>query len=102
MIKFQRYPHVKEFIEYYLEKLSCPEIAKILSTGVNNEKEAEFLSRFIWKMVDEMSSNCDDKIEVFGQIDNSDVYPDIQYEITAHLYEKGYMNVWDRVRDDEN
>lgn len=102
MIDFQRYPHVKDFIEYYSDELSCPEIKELLKTGVNSERDAETLSRFVWKMVDKMLSDCDEGKEVFGQVDNSDVFPDIQYEVTLYLTKQGYMAVWNSVRNQEN
>jgi len=102
MINFKRYPHVKDFIEYYAKDLDNQKIIELLEIGINNQDDAEILSHFTWSMVDKMLADCDDNKSVLGQIDNSDVFPDLQYEITLYLNKLDYMDVWNRVRDQEN
>lgn len=102
MINFERYPHIHDLINYYTNSLKRKDIAKILQTGLKNAKDAELLSRFIWQMLDRMSEDANKKITVIGQTDNSNMIPDLEYEITLHIDEKGFRSVWDRVSDEEN
>ena len=53
-------------------------------------------------MLDRMSEDSNNKIEVLGRTDNSSIIPDLEYEITLHIDEAGFRSVWDRVSDEEN
>lgn len=100
MIEFKRYPHVVSIIGYYSKEMGEKKIESLMKFGVKNEFEAEFLSRFIWKMIDQMAHDIENKKPVLGCVDNSDIIPDIDYEISLYLSEQGYEDVWDRVCDE--
>jgi len=102
MIEFSRYPHVKDFIEHYSNALSRDKIQSILSTGISTEEDAEVFSRFIWEMVGQMNEDEDSGIEVLGSLDNSDIIPDISYEITKLMRASGFFYVWEKVSDEES
>lgn len=102
MMNFKRYPHVKDLLSYYAQDLGNQKVTKILDTGVSNEHDAEALSYFIWKMADKMSEDSNKGKSVLGRTSNSDMLPDVEYEITGYLVEKGFLNIWDRISDAEN
>lgn len=102
MIEFKRYPHVKDFIEYYANDLANHKIVELINTGINNCEDAKVFCKFIWDMADKMASDCDAGKEVHGQVENSDVLPDIHYEVTLYLHKLGFMDVWNNVSDQVN
>ena len=102
MISFSRYPHVRDLLIHYAKDLNLNEVLKILETSVENELDAEKLSRFIWCVADKMSEDCQSGVLVLGRKDNSDMLPDVEYEVTLYLSELAYENVWDRVSEEEN
>ena len=102
MIEFKRYPHAKDFNEYYANDLTNQKIIELINAGINNPDDAEVFCQFIWDMADKLASDCDAGKEVLGQIDNSDVLPDIHYEVTLYLHNLGFMDVWNSVRDKVN
>lgn len=102
MIEFTRYPHVKEFIEHYSKTLSRERIQSILNTGISSEEDAEAFSGFIWEMVGQMNEDEDGGIEVLGSVDNSDIIPDISYEITKLMRASGFFYVWEKVSREES
>lgn len=102
MITFKRYPHVKDLLDHYTADLSNADVLRILEGGVNNESDAENLSRFIWKMADKMSEDSNEGKLVLGGTDNSEMLPDVEYELTLYLSDRGYIEIWDRISDEEN
>lgn len=102
MIRYSRYPHIKDLMEYYISALNRSDIESILLNGIKNENDAENLSKFIWQLLDQMSKDSNNEIETLGRTDNSDMIPDLEYEITLYIDEYGYINVWDRVSDEES
>jgi len=102
MITFRRYPHVKDLIEYYANDTKNDSVLGILTNGATNQNDAEELSRFIWHMADKMSIDCNNNKQVLGHTDNSEMLPDVEYEITLYLDQLGYINIWDRISDEEN
>ena len=102
MISFTRYPHVRDLLIHYAKNLNFNEIIQILDTRVENELDAEKLSRFIWSVADKMSEDCNSGVLVLGRKDNSDMLPDVEYEVTLYLSGLGFEQVWDRVSDEEN
>jgi hypothetical protein len=102
MIIFNKYPHVMELLEYYADALKNDEIINILKRCVNSEHDAEHLSRFIWKMTDEMSEDSNEGKIILGREDNREMLPDVEYEVTLYLDNKGYRNIWNRISDEKN
>ena len=102
MMKFNRYPHVKDILEYYALDLKDTIVGNILKNGIREEKEAEALSKFIWRMADKMSADANIKKKVLGRQDNREMLADIEYEVTSNIEDSGFMSIWDRVSDQEN
>lgn len=100
MIIFNRYPHVRDLIIHYANSLQDNQIINIMNTDITNAAEATALAKFIWKMADEMANDNENNIVVLGSTDNSDTMPDVDYEISLLLSNKGYGEIWDQVCDD--
>jgi len=99
MITFNRYPHVKDLILYYALSLNNTSIPTLIKTWVKSKEEAYILSKFIWKMVDQMAIDYKSKKEVLGQIDNTHLLVDVNYEIELYLSELWYWDIWDEVSE---
>lgn len=99
MILSVRYPHVRDFVLYYAEKLSEEKVKKILNTDLVSASDAEYFSKFIWLMIDRMARDKNDGVEVFGNIDNTLIIPDIAYEVDVLMAERGYGDIWEKVSD---
>jgi hypothetical protein len=82
MIKFIRYSHVNDLIDYYSKSLNRSDIQKIIDVGILSIQDAEVFSRFIWDMVEQMNNDEENEIEVMGSLDNTEMLPDNSYEIT--------------------
>jgi len=99
MIKFTRYPHVRSLIIYYAQDLNETDILKLMESDVNSELDAENFSKFIWNMLDQMAIDIKAKKVVLGNTDNSSMIPDIDYEVSLYLAERGFENIWDDICD---
>ncbi len=102
MISFNKYPHVRDLLLHYADDLNNNKVDEILDNGISCADDAEVLSRFIWAMADRMSEDSNADITVLGRTDNSDMLPDVEYEITLHIENAGHSAIWDRVSDEEN
>lgn len=100
MIFTVRYPHVRNLVKHYAQKLSDNVILKILDHGVKSENNAEHLSYFIWKMLDEMEKDREEGSIVLGGIDNTSMGPDISYEMNALMEQSGYIYIWEKISDE--
>ena len=100
MIIFNRYPHVRDLIIHYANSLNENQILSIMNSDVNNATEATALAKFIWRMADQMAADNENNTVVLGRIDNSDIMPDVDYEISLYLSNKGYGEIWDKVCDE--
>lgn len=101
-MSFARYPHIKNLVDHYSKVLSQPNISKYIESGFQTASEAEELSRFVWKMLDQMSDDQNNEVVVMGRVDNSDLIPDLEYEITLFIDQAGFLDVWERISDEEN
>lgn len=99
MIKFTRYPHVRSLIVHYAKELNASDILKLMESDITSEVDALNFSQFIWKMLDQMAIDIKNKKAVLGNIDNSSMIPDIDYEVSLYLAERGFENIWDDVCD---
>jgi hypothetical protein len=97
MIKFNRYPHINSLLEYYIDKAQSVEIHNIYRSGISNETEAELFCNFIWRTVENIHEDSESEIVVLGNIDNTDMLPDLAYEITKYMRSVGYFSIWDHV-----
>jgi len=100
MITFKRYPHVRDLLSYYATALNEPKIQKILDNGVSNASEATELAQFIWRMADQMAIDNENNTIVLGRTDNSDLIPDVEYEISLYFANNGYETIWEKVCDE--
>lgn len=100
MIDFERYPHVADLLAHYAAALGAPGVQGILEAGVRNEEEAGRLARFVWQMAAQMGVDASQGKRVLGRVDNSDLLPDVDYEIGLYLDRLGYGEVWDKSVDE--
>lgn len=100
MILTARYPHVRDLVSYYAHKMSDKRVLSILSIGIDSEIEAEYLSYFIWKMLDEMAKDREEGNAVLGSVDNTSMGLDISYEMDCLMEDCGYSHVWERISND--
>ena len=100
MIIFKRYPHVRDLIIHYANHLQENQIISFMNTDITNAAEAITLVKFIWRMANQMAIDNENNIVVLGRTDNSDIMPDVDYEISQCLSNKGYGDIWDRICDE--
>ncbi len=101
MVKFERYPHVNDLIDHYISLDKTNSIAGILERGIASKDEAELFSRFIWKMVESVNEDEENEIVVLGSSDNTEMLPDVSYEVTKLMKAIGYYSVWESVSKEE-
>ena len=101
MIAFKRYPHINDLIEHYQKVLNRPDIEAIITQGIQSKDGAETLSQFIWQMVEAVNEDEEEQVEVLGSTDNTEMLPDLNYEITKLMKETGYYAVWLEVSNEE-
>lgn len=101
MVIFKRYPHINGLIEHYKKILNRPDIAAIIKQGIQSKEDAEALSRFIWQMVEAVNKDGEEQIEVLGGTDNTEMLPDLNYEITKLMKDTGNYAVWLEVSNEE-
>lgn len=97
MIFFSHYPHVRDLVVHYATFFSESEILKQQEFGVKTSQEAEKFSLFIWKMADQMRNDTENNVAVLGSIDNSDMLPDVYYEVSDFMAKCGFEATWERV-----
>lgn len=101
MIEFKRYPHVGELLSYYANALENEDAIILLKNGVKSKEEAYILSRFVIAAIDRMAYDVQENNSVLGSVDNTNMIPDIDYEISLYLANKGMEDVWDQVCNEE-
>ena len=101
MVKFERYPHVNDLINHYISALNRPDIKDIIDNGILNNSQAEIFSRFIWNMVEAINEDEENNIIVMGSTDNTEMLPDVSYEITKLMRDCGFYSIWETVSKDE-
>ncbi|MFT7561207.1 MAG: hypothetical protein ACI93R_003132 [Flavobacteriales bacterium] len=97
MILFERYKHVNDLINHYVNSLNRKDIEKLIVNGITSEREAEVFSDFIWVMVEQINEDEEISAEVLGAIDNTEMLPDLSYEITKYMRVVGFYSTWERV-----
>lgn len=100
MINFKRYLHVRDLLNHYATALNEPAIQNILDNGVSNVGEATELAQFICRMADQMAIDNENNTIVLGRTDNSDLIPDLEYEISLYFANNGYEAIWEKVCDE--
>ncbi|VUD69058.1 hypothetical protein TDB9533_04422 [Thalassocella blandensis] len=97
MVKFERYPHINDLLNHYAKTLDRGDISKLINTGISSKEEAELFSRFIWEMVSAINEDEESGIRVLGSTDNTEMFPDLNYEVTKLMRSSGFYSVWDAV-----
>ncbi len=101
MIKFDRYPHINDLFSHYIHQIGDAEISHIFNAGVLTEEDAKKLSKFVWKMVEQMNADEENDVSVLGSTDNSEMFPDLNYEISVYMKKVGFYSVWEKISENE-
>ncbi len=72
-----------------------------MESGITSREDAELFAKFIWEMVGQMNEDEEKGVEVLGSTDNSEMIPDISYELTKLMKKEGYYNVWEKISNEE-
>lgn len=99
MILTARYPHVRDLINHYASEMNDARILLILENGLKNEEDAVHLGQFIWKMIDKMAEDKENKKVVLGGTNNTAMLPDVSYEMDILMAEAGYSTIWEEISD---
>ncbi|MGM8229087.1 hypothetical protein ACSV5M_21065 [Cellvibrio sp. ARAG 10.3] len=100
MILTLRYPHVRDLVQHYATKKNDAKVLKILDSGLLSEEDASHLGHFIWDMLDTMAKDREQNIVVLGGTDNTQMAPDIAYEMDALMNKSGYGKIWEKISDE--
>lgn len=92
---------MNDLIAHYIHALNRPDIEGIVQAGINTKAEAETFSRFIWKMVEAINEDEENKVLVLGSEDNTEMLPDVSYEVTGLMKKLGFYTVWESVSKEE-
>lgn len=99
--EFSRYPHIKYLLMHYAEQEHRKDIIHSIKNGVTNQSDAKNLSRFVWLIAKLINDDEENVIEVLGSTDNTEMPPDLNYEISTYLKTIGYYTAWQSVSDQE-
>jgi len=99
MIKFERYAHINDLFEYYIKAFDDDAMPKLMASGVSSEADAIVFSTFVWKMVEQINEDEENKKLVLGSTDNTEMLPDLNYEISKYMKQIGFYSIWERISD---
>lgn len=99
MIRFERYEHINDLFQHYLNEIGNEAVAGLLNSGVRSKEDAEALSEFVWTMVERINHDEEDGKVVLGSADNTEMLPDLNYEVSKYLRSVGFYSVWVRVSE---
>ena len=99
MIKFERYQHINDLFQHYLEETHNETVATLLKSGVKSSGDAEAFSEFVWAMVERINQDEEEGKVVLGSADNTEMLPDLNYEVSKYLRSVGFYSVWERVSE---
>lgn len=97
---FKRYPHVLALIEHYAGPIGDQSILNIIQRDSISKEDAYNFGRFIISMIEAMAVDIEKKVVVLGKVDNTDSIPDIDYEVSLFLANRGWGGVWDEICDE--
>lgn len=100
MILTLRYPHVRDLVQYYAHRSHDTKVLNILECGLLSKEDAQHLGHFIWDMLDLMAKDREQQVIVLGGTDNTQMAPDISYEIDALMDSSGYGKIWEDISDE--
>ena len=58
-------------------------------------------SRFVWKMVERVNEDEYNGCIVLGRKDNTDMLPDLAYEMSRYMRQIGFYAIWESVSESE-
>jgi len=99
MIKFERYSHINDLFECYINAFGDETMAKLMASGVASEEEAIAFSTFVWKMVEKINEDEENGVVVLGGADNTEMLPDLSYEVSQYMKQVGFYSAWERISD---
>lgn len=99
MITFERYTHINDLFQHYINAFDDQAMARLMESGVTNEDEAIVFSTFVWKMVEQINEDEENGKIVLGSSDNTEMLPDLSYEISKYMKQVGFYSAWDRISD---
>jgi hypothetical protein len=99
MIKFERYQHINDLFQHYLDEADNKTVARLMKSGVRSSEEAEAFSEFVWRMVERINRDEEEGKVVLGSTDNTEMFPDLNYEVSKYLRSVGFYSVWERVSE---
>jgi hypothetical protein len=99
MILTLRYPHVRDLVQHYANRKNDTKVLNILNSGLLSKEDALHLGYFIWDMLDLMAEDREQRIIVLGGTDNTQMAPDISYEMDALMHKSGYEKIWEDISD---
>lgn len=97
---FKRYPHVLALIEHYAGLIRDQNILSIIQRDSISKEDAYNFGRFIISMIEAMAGDIEKKVVVLGKVDNTDSIPDLDYEVSLFLANRGWGGVWDEICDE--
>jgi hypothetical protein len=101
MIIFERYPHINDLIFHSIDELNNKKMKKIMEAGVLTDQDAITFSRFIWEMAGKINTDESEGNIVLGSSDNSEMLPDVSYEVVNYMKSVGYYATWEAISDEE-
>jgi len=101
MIKFDRYAHVNDLIKHYIVELGREDVNTLVEHDIKSAEEAATFCRFIWSMVEKINEDEENRISVLGSTDNTEMLPDISYEVTKLMKDAGHYSVWEQISNEE-
>ena len=97
---FKRYPHVRALIEHYADPVGDQNILNIIQIDRISKEDAYNFGRFIISMIEAMAEGIEKGVVVLGRVDNTDMIPDIDYEVSLFLANRGWGGIWDEICDE--
>lgn len=101
MINFKRYPHINDLLEHYINEMGEETIRNLINTGISSAEEAELFSRFVWVVVEKVHNDEEQGNVVLGGSDNTEMLPDLSYEVTNYMKAIGYYSIWEKISEAE-
>lgn len=99
IIKFECYQHINDLFQHYLKETNNDTVANLLTIGITSASDAEAFSEFVWDMVDRINRDEEAGKLVLGSADNTEMLPDLNYEVSKHLRSAGFYSVWESVSE---
>lgn len=100
MTELNRYPYIRNLVRDYTTQPDKDDIINLLENGISSEDEAFTFSRFVITMVNHMSRDVDTGIPLMCNPDITNTIPNIDYEVSTYLSNRGFEYVWDIVCDE--